>query len=237
MTNNCSSCKLTDDCESMDQLIMCKGCGQCFHTFCAGVASIVFQALENCENLSWKCDKCSENGFAGDATKLIMEKLNAMSADIETLKMKNAPRKPFSELLTPKNARFEVKTPGSKRKRVDNAIPTPTIAHGTGAACSELMAVKPLKWLYVTMLHPTTTGEAVANQLSKALNAQATDFNCVKLLAKEVQSPTYISFKIGMNDDLFAKSMEPSVWPPGVAFREFVNRPRRLFRPVGVQLQ
>jgi hypothetical protein len=101
---------------------------------------------------------------------------------------------------------------------------------------SDLVTVKPLKWLYVSMLHPSTTEEAIASQLSKTLFAQSTDFNCVKLLAKDVQSPTFISFKVGISEDLFEKSLEPSAWPPGLAFREFVNRPRRFFRPTGVRI-
>jgi hypothetical protein len=114
---------------------------------------------------------------------------------------------------------------------------TPALVQGTGAACSDLVAVKPLKWLYVSMLHPSATEEAITQKLAGAIDAPATDFKCVKLLAKDVQSPTYISFKIGMSDESFKKSLEPSIWPPGVTFREFVNRPRRNFRPSGVLLQ
>jgi hypothetical protein len=79
--------------------------------------------------------------------------------------------------------------------------------------------------MYVTMLRPSTSKEAIANQLSKALKVQPTDFDCVKLLAKDhtSPSPTFISFKVGMADDLLLKSMEPSIWPPGVAFRVTEN--------------
>jgi hypothetical protein len=83
------------------------------------------------------------------------------------------PEKYFSELLNLK------RTDGSKCKRTENVTTTSLIAHGTGDVSSELMTVKLLKLLYDTMLHPSTTEEAIAKQLSKTLNAQATDFNCV----------------------------------------------------------
>jgi hypothetical protein len=220
----------------MDYLLLCAGCKKSFHTSCVNVENVVYHAMQSCKNLFWNCDDCVEGKVPGDATNMILKKLEAMSADIESLKSKQGPpRKPFSELFTPKRT-DDVRTPGSKRKRTENVTATPVIAHGTGDVSSELVTVKPLKWLYVTMLHPSTTEEAIAKQLSKSLNAQTTDFNCVKLLAKDVQSPTYISFKIGMSEDLFTKSLEPSAWPEGVAFREFVNRPRRFFRPTGVRL-
>jgi hypothetical protein len=205
-------------------------------TSCVDVENIVYHAMQSCKNLFWKCGDCAGENISGNATEMILEKLETMSADIESLKIKQAPpRKPFSELFTPKRTE-DVRTPGSKRKRNGNPIPTPAIAHGTGDVSSDLVMVKLLKWLYVSMLHPSTTEETIASQLSKTLFAQSTDFNCVKLLAKDVQSPTFISFKVGMSEDLFEKSLEPSAWPPGVAFREFVNRPRRFFRPTGVRI-
>jgi hypothetical protein len=174
------------------------------------VENIVYHAMQSCKNLVWKCGDCVGEKISGNATEMILEKLETMSADIESLKIKQAPpRKPFSELFTPKRT-DDVRTPGSKRKRNGNPIPTPAIAHGTGDFSSDLVTVKPLKWLYVSMLHPSTTEEAIASQLSKTLFAQSTDFNCVKLLTKAVQSPTFISFKVGMSEDLFEKSLEPS---------------------------
>jgi hypothetical protein len=85
----------------------------------------------------------------------------------------------------------------------------------------------------VGRLHPSTTEEAITQKLAGAIDALSTDFKCVKILAKDVQSPTYISFKIGMSDESFKKSLEPSIWPLGVAFCEFVYRPRRNFRRSG----
>jgi hypothetical protein len=238
MANTCSDCMLmANDDESIDNLLTCQGCGKSFHTVCVGIEDAIYEALQSCRNLYWKCNGCVGPKLTGDPTEMILRKLDAMSADIEVLKLKQLPppKKLVTGFFTPRKP-DDVVTPGSKRKRGETAS-TPALLHGTGNACSELVAIKPLKWLYVSMLHPTTTESAVTEKLANALGAAQTEFQCVKLLAKSVESPSYISFKIGMNDDLFAKSLEPSIWPPGVAFREFVNRPRRNFRPSGVLLQ
>jgi hypothetical protein len=229
---------MIDDDESLDNLLCCQGCGKTFHNSCVDVDDIIYEAIKRSKNLYWKCDGCAGRKLTGDPTEMIMRKLDAMSADIEALKIRQPPPKTLlSGLFTPKKTGSETATPGSKRKRVETSTSTPSLIHGTGAACSDLVAIKPLKWLYVSMLHPSTTEEAITQKLATACNGTTTDFKCVKLLAKDVLSPTYISFKVGMNDDLFVKSLEPSIWPPGVAFREFVNRPRRNLRPTGVLLQ
>jgi PHD-finger len=237
MANTCSACVMSDDSVSMDNLLSCQGCGKTFHNSCVDIDDIIYEALQRSKNLYWKCDECAGPKITGDPTEMIMKKLNAMSADIDALKLRQPPpKKLLSGLFTPRKTEAEVATPGFKRKRVETTTSTPALTHGTGATCQDLVAIKPLKWLYVSMLHPSTTEEAIVNKLSDALDALTVDFKCVKLLAKDIQSPTYISFKVGMNDDLFVKSLEPSIWPPGVAFREFVNRPRRNFRPRGVLL-
>jgi hypothetical protein len=101
---------------------------------------------------------------------------------------------------------------------------------GTGAATSGVITVKPQKWLYVSMLHPETTKESVIKLISTAMKSKATDFNCVKLLPRNMKDPTFISFKIGMPEDLFEGSLNPTLWPSGVAIRAFIDRPRHFSR-------
>jgi hypothetical protein len=123
-----------------------------------------------------------------------------------------------------------VETPKIKRKRSEAKIDTPAVIMGTGDIESDLIAVQPLKWLYVSMLHPETTEDSIVKLLGKKLNKTENDFTCVKLVPKNIPTLTFISFKVGMSEELFEKSIDPTVWPNGVAIREFVNRPRKFFR-------
>jgi hypothetical protein len=67
-------------------------------------------------------------------------------------------------------------------------------------------------WLYVSMLHPETTEDSVMKLLSNALgNTQEKFTSYLKLLPRNMQTPTFISFKVGMSEDLFEKSLDPEV--------------------------
>jgi hypothetical protein len=109
-------------------------------------------------------------------------------------------------------------------------VKTPAMIMGTGAATNGVITVNPRKWLYVSMLHPETTEESVIKLISTAMKSTATDFNCVKFLPRNMKDPTFISFKIGMPEDLLEGSLNPTLWPSGVAIREFIDRPRNFFR-------
>jgi hypothetical protein len=154
-----------------------------------------------------------------------MNKLQAMSTDIDELKAKSTTSNTFADLVN-KSPRSSKRNTGGvntlvsplvKRVRVN----TLTNIMGTGAAKNEIRAIK---WLYISMLHPATKEISIVKLLSTALKSALTDFNCVKLVSKNMPTPTFISFKIGMPDDLFERSMDPIIWPSGVAIREIVDR-------------
>jgi hypothetical protein len=44
-----------------------------------------------------------------------------------------------------------------------------------------------------------------------------------------MKDPTFISFKIGMPEELFEGSLNPNVWPSGVAIHEIIDRSRNFF--------
>jgi hypothetical protein len=83
-----------------------------------------------------------------------------------------------------------VKTPKVKRKRSEAKIDTPAVLMGIGDIESDLIAVQPLKWLYVSMLHPETTEDSIVKLLSKKLNKAENDFTCVKLVPKNIPTLT-----------------------------------------------
>jgi hypothetical protein len=241
MTETCNNCNILDDSNANENIVHYHLCSKTFHACCVNIDIALFDYLSSNKNLSWSCNVCIDESKleTNSSLKMIMQKLTTMSDDIEALKSKTAPKPSFSHVL-----RNDAETPRSFKRRADDKVPlsvkrprvvTPAVVIGTGASNDVLKAAAPMKWLYVSRLDSQTSEEAVTNVLTAALQADANVFSCVKLVPK-MQNPTFISFKVGMTEDLFGKSMAPEIWPPGIAIREFVNRPRIFFGPLVVRL-
>jgi hypothetical protein len=242
MTNACSTCRIECDADASDELLSCVTCEKQFHGHCVSVDSVVVEAILSSPNIFWRCDVCVDTAAKSKidrSLELIFGKLEALSTDMDALKGKSAPLKSFaSALRDSESGRGEKRpqgfgSPGSpfnKRKRTETKVNTPALIMGVGASNAEIKTIEPLKWLYVSNLDPQTSEDAVVKLISTALESAPTEFSCVKLLPKNVMAPTFISFKIGMKEDLFLKSMAPELWPSGIAFREFIDRPRNFLR-------
>jgi hypothetical protein len=102
--------------------------------------------------------------------------------------------------------RFQLRKTLRKRKRVDGRVKTPAMTMGTGAATSGVITVKPQKLLYVSMLHPVTTEESSIKLISTAMKSTPIDFNCVKLLRKNMKE--VMQFVISMTyPEIFSGTM------------------------------
>lgn len=239
MKNICSTCLGA----SNDALLNCGTCKKKFHGFCVSIDAALLNAIITCPNLTWRCNSCIGTEVKTTTTdenlEFILEKLQTMSVDIEELKLKSAPQKTLADFFknneTPRTGKrtfdFDCMLEASqnKRKHMQPEVNTPALIMGIGAASTEIKTVKPLKWLYVSNLDPRTSETSVIKLISNGLKSAPNEFSCVKLLPKNVPSPSFISFKIGMSDELFPKSMDPTLWPNGIAIREFIERPKILF--------
>ena len=244
MTDRCCDCKIASDEFASDTLLSCAACEKKFHGQCVDekLDDNFVEMIMKSPNLTWRCDSCAvvnSKSKIDRSLDLIFGKLEAMSTDIDALKSKSAPLKTLASILGDNESARSGKRPFAqdspsgtpmKRKRFENRPSTPALIMGAGAANDEIKTVEPKKWLYVSNLDPQTTEEAVVKLVSNALQSAPTEFSCVKLLPKNVLAPTFISFKIGMKEELFMKSLAPEIWPSGIAFREFVDRPRSFSR-------
>lgn len=104
----------------------------------------------------------------------------------------------------------------------------PPLAVGT--APKTLLKTVPVQqarcWIFFSRLATETTDEQVADMVNQCLGV--TDVIVRRLLARDrdVSSVTYISFKVGLPLALKEKALDPSTWPHGVSFREFLDKPR-----------
>jgi hypothetical protein len=97
-----------------------------------------------------------------------------------------------------------------------------------------LMAAKEKKYIYASKFSNTTLPSEVSKFLSKKLDVSADLLDCRLLVSpnKDVSRLNFVSFKIGVDLELFQKLLQPDIWPCGVMVREFTFRSKNFIRTV-----
>lgn len=98
---------------------------------------------------------------------------------------------------------------------------------GTGSTPSPSMDIitvppaKPKFWLYLSRIARDVTADQVCALAKKRLGSD--DVQVTRLVAKgrDINTLSFISFKVGMNVELKTKALSTSTWPKGVLYREF----------------
>nr|XP_029728522.1 uncharacterized protein LOC115266430 [Aedes albopictus] len=98
---------------------------------------------------------------------------------------------------------------------------------GTGSTPSPSMDIitvppaQPKFWLYLSRIARDVTADQICALAKKRLGSD--DVQVTRLVAKgkDVNTLSFISFKIGMNMELKTKALSTSTWPRGVLYREF----------------
>ena len=83
------------------------------------------------------------------------------------------------------------------------------------------------KVVYVSHFHPSVTEDEVVNYLlRKNIITSAEDVTCKKLVSPWVNmdSVSFVSFKIAVSTKIFDSVVKGELWPEGVIAREFVKR-------------
>lgn len=103
-----------------------------------------------------------------------------------------------------------------------------TLATGSAASPSLGMIVaqqpKPKFWLYLSRVAPTVTTEQIKALAANRLNT--TDIDVYSLVGRDTDRRrlNFISFRIGMNEQLKEKAVSLTTWPAGLLVREFEQR-------------
>lgn len=87
----------------------------------------------------------------------------------------------------------------------------------------------PTKEIYVSKLDPLTSVDDMLNFLLDAKVIKDTaEIKCIKLVKADVdlEKLNWVSFKIIVPINLFDHIVNPNIWPPSVAIREFIDHPR-----------
>lgn len=134
----------------------------------------------------------------------------------------------------------------SKRPR-DSETPTkvsiPSASRGTKAMTTVPVLASAeqddLWYIWLSSFPPSVTEDDIRLMVKECLSVDDDDPIAVKMLVKkgvDISTLTSITFKVGVSRDYRESSLDPSNWPEGLAFREFVdmnNRPAPSVTPMG----
>jgi hypothetical protein len=68
-----------------------------------------------------------------------------------------------------------------------------------------------------------TTEQSVYNFLLSYVGVRS--LSCQRIRGRTNSSPSFLSFKIGLNYNDFIRVLQQNEWPPGMIVREFVEQP------------
>lgn len=84
------------------------------------------------------------------------------------------------------------------------------------------------KFLYVSELSPVTTSEDMKKYISTRLNIPSDEVICQILISRNQnrEELEFVSFKIGLKENVIDSSLESDFWPHGTVVRQFQERQR-----------
>ncbi|XP_053686336.1 uncharacterized protein LOC128735877 [Sabethes cyaneus] len=82
-------------------------------------------------------------------------------------------------------------------------------------------------WLYLSGLNPSLTDSDVQKIVLRCLNI-SDPVDAIRLVpkGKDTSNMTFVSFKVGLDPDTKTIALDPSTWPTGLLFREFIDVPK-----------
>lgn len=247
MPSICNSCAT----EITDAHVTCRGfCKEKFHPACCSIDSPAFTEVMTNDQVFWMCKACSilmNDIRMRDSVRVAYESgqksvLTAHNEIVASLKqeilmeLKNEINSNFSKLInsssmTPRSSKFSASAVISTRRRrlfgkSDRPQP-PAALSGTSDSLSpsfDNFAVRPPSqkfWLYLSRISRDVTTEQVKALASRRLGTD--DVDVVRLVAKgrDVSTLSFISFKVGLCENVKQKALSSSTWPRGIVFREF----------------
>ena len=84
-------------------------------------------------------------------------------------------------------------------------------------------------WLYLSRLNPLISDDDVKTIVSRCLNLDG-PIDVVRLVprGKDISTLSFVSFKIGLDPERRDDALNPSSWPAGLLFREFINQSKNI---------
>ncbi|KAL1373552.1 hypothetical protein pipiens_018601, partial [Culex pipiens pipiens] len=232
-------------------------CSAVFHLKCSGVSESLLAAVDGNRQVFWMCRSCTtmlldmrhrksvHSAFMSGQESLVdthSQSVAEMKSELTELKAEirsNFASLKNSNSLTPRSSRRPGDNPDLRKKlfhdKLEPKKQSQPLLQGTGNPVSPSFssmlvdAPTPKFWLYMTRISRTVTVDQVTKLAVERLGVQ--DVKVTRLVAKgkDVNTMSFISFKIGMDTSLKEKALATSTWPQGLIFREFEDRSTEIF--------
>lgn len=255
--NICRKCSLSVD-PKIHLFTVCEGdCALSYHADCVFLSENDVLALK--ANIIWLCDNCLKIfRRARDSRNCTEEVATVSNGDVahngtqrttiedEVRDLKTAVADIMQTMakLVPGDSTIDPpvlsSTPVSSMKLLDGT-------NGTNVCCRNENDDAGLRWqcadddrnfsLLLTNIDASAAERDVRRMVVGALGTDALDPECmdiVKLVPwwKSQNSFDFVSYKVVLDKRWKTKAMDPSTWPKGVRFREFVRKRISTWKPV-----
>lgn len=240
----CKKCSRSVD-PKTELFTVCEGdCACSFHATCVGLSERDVIALSSL-NIIWLCDECMgrfrrmRDGIRSDSSAVepVNSETNKKSIEDEISELKDAVAGIMNTLAKC------VPTDSSIEPPLLHSTPVPSskLLDGTNA-CGSIVNNEECEIddddfsLLLTNIDVSVAECDVHRMVAQALGIgtlHPESIDVVKLVPhwKNRKTMDYVSFKVVMENRWRSKAMNPSTWPKGVKFREFIRRHNSTWKP------
>ncbi|XP_019532961.2 uncharacterized protein LOC109404515 [Aedes albopictus] len=136
-------------------------------------------------------------------------------------------------VLSPAPSRFQFNRPALKRTRERDEVVAALserpskVLQGTNQ--STTVTVGPADtsvskfWIYLTKISPEATEDDILNLARRCLQTEDVVAKALIPKGRPPSTLSFVSFKVGVSQELKCKALDPCTWPPQVQFREFIE--------------
>lgn len=183
--------------------------------------------------------QAGQASMLGDHKELVKHLKSEIITEVKAELQLNFAKLVNSSSHTPKSSSMHSgrRTANAWRRRLFVNQPTrststhsnqPPLATGNDASPSLGNLVAPRKapkfWLYLSRAARNVTVEQVTTLATSRLGTSNVEVYCLVAKGRDISRLSFISFKIGMDQQLKEKALSLSTWPAGLVVREFENR-------------
>lgn len=221
-------------------------CLNSFHAACVGLP----EQIVNCflKNVIWLCDACLEEFNAQTSKKICSDQMPLdVAAEITDMKSKITQiSETLSAVVSHSAVRDDISsmqcsirhsTPKTSTRLISGSRARPFVAE-KGSSIDHGQCVKEQEEntfaLFLTNIDACVSEQELVCMVAESLSFNEKDQIEVVLLVpkwKLNSSLRYASFKVILPTEFKRKALEPKTWPADVMFREFIDYPRRTWRP------
>lgn len=245
----CKKCSLSID-PKVDLYAVCEGdCACFFHAACVSLTERDLSVLSS--NIVWLCDECMSrfrrvrDGVGSDVPdNTTNNEMDKSSIDDEVRELKNTVAGIIDTLakmvptVSTTDPPLQHSTPVSSFMLLNGTNALGTNVEGNKTVRQNRYTIEDQHFsLLLTNIDASAVEDDIHRMVSQALGIGTHDpenFDVVKLVSnwKSNRVFDYVSFKVVMHKRWKLKAMNPSTWPKGVKFREFINRNNEIWKPV-----